>query len=304
LTYVNYGLRARVAQGITLLPAFSLGETGMSTGTGDFAAYRPPVLQDDSFARFAFDPESALPPWALRFAANLDQRTGNRVHPSFRSQVDLYQLTRRSVREYNRIFTDDILKIDNRSTTEVDGISNRDLETMFGRDETGRRAALSLRLFHFGCPAVFMNQGGYDLHSREDQQLPPQIEELSRLLSGFRAALQRMRHPEGGTYWDKTLVVVGSEFGRTTSGSRFNSAGGSDHSSDLATRWMSMPMMGGVINGAGKGGRRIGGTRRDDLRAEGPVFAYRSMMKLLLDLLGCDHSIVFTSNPPIQELFL
>lgn len=307
LTYVNHGLKERVAQaaaqGRTLLPAFSLGEAGMATGAGEFAAFRPPVLDDAGFERFGFDADSALPPWAQRIAGNLDERMRLRVHASYRGSIEAYQLTREATRQYNKIFNDPLLKVSDGSSEEVDGISNRQLETLFGTDGTARRVALALRLFHFGCPAVFLNQGGYDLHSAEDRDLPPRMDELNRLLSGLHLALHRMKHPEGGTYWEKTLVVLGSEFGRTAGGARFNSAGGSDHSSDLATRWMSMPLMGGIIDQAGKGGRRIGQTRREDLKAVGPVFSYRAMLKTLLDLLGCDHGTVFPADHPIQELF-
>jgi uncharacterized protein (DUF1501 family) len=162
---------------------------------------------------------------------------------------------------------------------------------------------LALRLFHFGCPAVFLNQGFYDYHSKESDGLPDELEQANRLVSGLRAALKRMQHPKGGSYWDKTLVVLGSEFGRTTNGSKFNSAGGSDHSSDLATRWMSMPMMGGVIDAAGKGGRSLGQTRASDLKAMGQVYTYRSVLKTMLDLLGADHGTVFPADNPIEDLF-
>jgi uncharacterized protein (DUF1501 family) len=112
-----------------------------------------------------------------------------------------------------------------------------------------------------------------------------------------------MSHPEGGTYWDKTLVVLGSEFGRTTGGNRFNSANGSDHGSDLATRWMSMPFMGGVISAAGKGGKSLGSVRASDLKATGKVYSYRSVLKTMLDMLGADHEGVFPADAPIQDFF-
>ena len=107
----------------------------------------------------------------------------------------------------------------------------------------------------------------------------------------------------GGTFWNHTLVVLGSEFGRTAGGNRFNSARGSDHGGDLATRWMSMPVMGGLVTNSGIGGRTFGYCRRADLVAEGDVYSYRSLMKLLLDLLGCDHAEFFPADAPITDLF-
>jgi hypothetical protein len=308
LTYLNYGLREKVAregaQGRTILPGFSLGEAGMALGAGIYAGYRPPVLDGNGFERFAFDPDSSLPDWAVSIAGNLDSRYRAKLHEGVRSGVEAYQQTREATRAYGRIFRDPILRVQATSTDVVDGISNKDLVTLFGEENAGKEMMLALRLFHFGCPAVFLNQGFYDYHSKENDSLPDEIEKATRLISGLRTALKKMTHPTGGTYWDKTLVVLGSEFGRTTNGSKFNSAGGSDHSSDLATRWMSMPMMGGVIDQAGKGGRRLGETRASDLKAMGQVYTYRSVLKTMMDLLGADLSTVFPADNPIQDLFV
>jgi hypothetical protein len=308
LSFLNYGLRAQVAAadaaGKTLLPAFSLGESGMATGAGIYAAFRPPVLDGEGFERFGTSPEAGLPAWAFKMANAVDERMKGRLHTALAPTVEAYQQTRAAARSYGKIFQDELLRISERSTTVVDGISNRELDTIFGASRDGRRAALALRLFHFGSPAVFLNQGGYDMHSAEEANLPMAMDAANRVISGLIFALQKMTHPAGGTYWDHTLVVLGSEFGRTTGGSRFNSAGGSDHSSDLATRWMSMPMLGGVVNAAGKGGRSLGQTRPADLRAEGQVYSYRAMLKTLLDLLGADHANIFPADRPIEDLFV
>jgi len=307
MSLVNYGVRARVAEaaakGITLLPAFSLGEAGMATGAGAYATYRPPVLEGSGFERFGADPDSSLKPWAARVAQGVDERFRTRLHLPLRSGADTYQQTRKASSDYGKIFRDPILRVSADSDDMVDGISNRQLRTLLGTDTTGLRAALALRLFHFGCPAVFLNQGGYDYHSREDAELPEELDGANRLVSGLRTALQRMEHPEGGTYWDKTLVVLGSEFGRTTGGSRYNSANGSDHGSDLATRWMSMPFMGGVITQAGKGGKSLGSVNGSNLKATGQVYSYRSVLKTMMDLLGADHEGIFPADAPLQDFF-
>ncbi|WNG24321.1 DUF1501 domain-containing protein [Cystobacter fuscus] len=307
LSYVNYGVRARVAEeaakGNTILPAFSLGEAGMATGAGTYATFRPPVLEGSGFQGFGADPSASLPPWAAKVATEVDNRYRSRLHLPLRGGVDTYQQTRKATSDYGKIFRDPMLRVTTDSDEVVDGISNRQLRAIFGTDTTGQRAALALRLFHFGCPAVFLNQGGYDYHSREDAELPDELDGANRLVSGLRTALKMMQHPEGGTYWDKTLVVIGSEFGRTTGGSRFNSANGSDHGSDLATRWMSMPFMGGVISEAGKGGKSLGSVRGADLKATGKVYSYRSVLKTMMDLLGADHEGIFPADAPIQDFF-
>ena len=129
------------------------------------------------------------------------------------------------------------------------------------------------------------------------------IDELNRIISGLRVALKKMKHPSGGTYWDHTLVAFGSEFGRTARGNKFNSAQGSDHAGDLATRWMSMPFMGGPVAKADNGGRVFGETRSKDLKSTGKVYSYRSVLKTMMDALGCDHSEFFTGDQPFDTLF-
>src|SRR5690606_13138196 len=307
LTLLNHGMRERVAQeaaeGRTMLPAFSMGSAGMALGSGVYAAFRPPVLEGNSFDRFG-DPASAIPAWAQRIADNMDQRVHARLHGDHRPIIEAYRGTREATASYGRIFNDPLLKVGDNSSDVVAGISNRGLSALVGNNGPARRAALALRLFHFGCPAVFFDQGGYDYHSGEDRFLPTAMESLNHLISALHAALHRMQHPAGGTYWDHTLVVMGSEFGRSTGNQRFNSAGGSDHGSDNATRWMSMPFMGGIVERAGLGGRSLGETRSSDLQALGEVYSYRSVLKTLMDLLGADHAQAFPADAPIQEFWV
>ena len=110
-----------------------------------------------------------------------------------------------------------------------------------------------------------------------------------------------MEHPTGGSYWDHTIVAVGSEFSRSARGAPFNSARGSDHGGDYATRWMSMPFMGGPI---GARGRQIGRTNPGDLSPEGPVFSYRATWKTLMDALGADSTPFFPADEPFDDLFV
>ncbi len=306
-TMINYGLRARYEQaradGETLLPAFTLDDSGMAVGNGKYAGYRPPVLRGDGFDRFGFDAKSSLPQWAQEMATSQDERFRESLAEVDRVPVDAYMQTREATKQYNEVFNSEVLKIRNGSDEKVDGISNSELEMIFGNSRAGRRVRLALRLFRFGTPAVYLNQGGYDYHSGEQNQLPGTIEDLNRIISGLEIALKTMEHPSGGSYWDHTLVAFGSEFGRTARGSKFNSARGSDHAGDLATRWMSMPFMGGLIDDAGNGGRSFGHTRSADLKSEGKVYSYRSVLKTLMDTLGCDHQEFFPADEPFEDLF-
>ncbi len=303
-TMINYGLRARYEaaseSGDVILPAIIMGNPGMARGVGDYAAYRPPILRGDDLDQFAFGVESVLDPWMRELAQSYDLKFRDSQNLQHYGKVDGYIQSREATQAYADIFNSDILKIRNNSTDLHDGISNRRLEDLIGNDSTARNIRLALRLFHFGCPAVYMDQGGYDLHSNEESALPGRVRSLNRLISAVHQTLHEMQHPDGGTYWDHTVVAFGSEFSRTARGSQFNSARGSDHGGDYATRWMSMPMMGGPIKVLGQ---QLGETRSSDLKALGSVYSYRATMKTFMDMLGCDHSEFFPADDPFEDLF-
>lgn len=302
-TMINYGLRARVQAaaeaGELLLPAFVLGGSGMGRGVGAYAAHRPPVLSGRGFDDFGLE-QSAIPDWATEMVHDTDARYRDRQHALLQPLVQSYMDTREATKAYSEIFNSEALKIRNRSDEPLDGISNAELQAMFGDSRSARDMRLALRLFHYGSPAVYLDQGGYDMHSGEEAGLPRQFDGLNPLISALEAALKRMEHPSGGHYWDHTLVVFGSEFSRTARGRRFNSARGSDHNSDRATRWMSMPFMGGPVTRLGE---QIGATASRDLAPQGQVYSYRSVMKTLMDGLGCDHAEFFPADPPFNDLF-
>jgi hypothetical protein len=296
-TMLNYGLRARyeaaLADENVLLPAIIMGEAGMGRGVGPLAPYRPPVLRGDDLDQFGISLDGVLPPWARALSEAYDGRYKRRQYQSLEPKVESYIQSRAATNAYAEIFSSEALKIGNNSDEVIDGISNRELAQVFGDDGTARNIRLALRLFKFGCPGVYMDQGGYDYHSDEDMNLAGRMLTVNRILSGLEYALKKMQHPEGGSYWDHTLVAFGSEFGRTAGGSRFNSAGGSDHGGDYATRWMSMPVMGGPV---AKKGQVVGATAAAaDLAPSNSndVRSYRATMLTLFDALGCD----FTPDP-------
>lgn len=302
-TMLNYGLRERyeadTAQGIVKLPAVIMGESGMGRGSGEYAAYRPAVLRGDDLDRFASGSTNQLPEWARGMSEGYDSRNRERQNPTHAPVVDAYIRSREATKAYSDIFSSDILKVGERREDEYDGLSNPQLAEVLGDSISGRNAHLALRLFHFGCPAVYIDQGNYDMHSDEEADLPGRMEGFVQLLSGLEWSLKRLQHPEGGTYWDHTIVAVGSEFSRTARGGRFNSARGSDHAGDYATRWMSMPFMGGPIVARG---RRIGGTDPNDLSATGEVYSYRAMWRTMMDFLGSETDVFFPADDPFEAL--
>ena len=303
-TLINYGLRDRFAAvtagGDVAIPAFCLGDAGMARGLGVYAAHRPPVVQSGSLEGFGLSREDRVPTWARDLSKLQDEQLRDRLRGDSRAVVDAYLETRKATVRFAEIFQSPILQTDG-GTDATDGMSNDELMLVFGDSSAGRNIRLALRLFHFGCPAVYIDQGGYDMHSGEEDGLPGRMTEVNQLISGLIYALGKLRHPSGGSYWDHTIVAFGSEFGRTTGGNRFNSARGSDHSSDRATRWMSMPFFGGPV---AQPGAQLGSTRASDLTAEGDVVSYRSIMKSLLDVLGCEHEDLFPADPVWAPLFV
>lgn len=303
-TLINYGLRERflatTAQGEVAMPAFCLGDAGMARGLGAYAAHRPPVVQSGSLEGFGLSQEDRVPSWARSLSRTQDERYRDRLRGDSRAVVDAYLETRKATTRFAEIFQSPILETSGGQDA-IDGMSQDELRLVFGDSSAGRNIRLALRLFHFGCPAVYIDQGGYDMHSGEEDGLPGRMGELNQLISGLVYALGKLRHPAGGTYWDHTIVALGSEFGRTADGNRFNSARGSDHNGDRATRWLSMPLFGGPVASPGA---QLGLTRASDLRADGDVVSYRSIMKSLLDVLGCEHEDIFPADLPYEPLFV
>ena len=301
-TRIQMGLKQRyddaLTEGKLILPSFVMGSAAMARGLGQFAPYRPPVLNGASFEQFSSS-GSAVPDWAQTMVQETDVRMRDRQHPALRDRIDAYIQTREATKRYTEIFASEQLKVDVESDEAFDGISNTELAAIFGQSGESSNVRLALRLFHYGCPAVYLDQGGYDYHSGEEDNLPDALERVNRLISGLCHVLPKMKHPDGGSYWDHTVVAFGSEFSRTAHGGRFNSARGSDHSGDYATRWMSMPFFGGPI----AGGRVVGATtNRDDLSPDGTVYSYRSVLNTLMDGLGCDTLAFFPGDGVVPDL--
>lgn len=300
-TRIQKGLQARYAAALAeeklILPPFVMGSAGMARGLGEFAPHRPPVLSGASFERFASG-DGAPPDWLKGMVNETDARMRDRQHIALRATVDAYIQTRAATEAYSEIFASDALKVNNGSDEIVDGVSNEELEMMFGNSRESNDLRLALRLFHHGCPAVYLDQGGYDNHSNEEENLPTEMERMNRMLSALMTALPKMEHPDGGSYWDHTVIALGSEFSRTARGSRFNSAKGSDHNGDNSTRWMSMPFMGGPV----QGGRIVGASTDSELNADGTVYSYRSVVNTLMDGLGCDESVFFPADECVPDL--
>ena len=105
--------------------------------------------------------------------------------------------------------------------------------------ETGRNGAamgeLAARLLsgEEGARVAMIETGGWDTHANQRPRLTAQLRGLDGLLAALRSGL--------GAEWDRTLVVVATEFGRTA---RPNGTGGTDHGTASAAM-----LLGGAVEG-------------------------------------------------------
>lgn len=161
----------------------------------------------------------------------------------------------------------------------------------------GLSGALAVRFLQYGSPVVAFSLGAFDTHSGElidpSRTLPNQMVQFSRMLAGLEFALKRIADPDtGGSLWDTTVIVAGSEFGRQGGGIQpngFNTGMGSDHS-----REQFFPVMGGPLKQTGQlltdGG--------------GKAFHMNSLWTALLEGMGATSTYLPGDKfPPIPDLF-
>jgi uncharacterized protein (DUF1501 family) len=84
-----------------------------------------------------------------------------------------------------------------------------------------------------GPRIAMIETGGWDTHSGQDGRLARQLKSLDQLLVALRDGL--------GPVWQKTTVIVATEFGRTAAS---NGTGGTDHGTGAAAM-----ILGGDVNG-------------------------------------------------------
>ncbi len=89
-----------------------------------------------------------------------------------------------------------------------------------------------------GTDCAMLEIGGWDTHNNQIGRLDRQLQELDQGLAALRTGL--------GDYWQNTVVIVATEFGRTA---KENGTGGTDHGTGSA-----MFLAGGAV----KGGQVLG----------------------------------------------
>lgn len=277
-------------------------------GSGDFGPYRPIVVDHWSEFIGAGDngAELVARPWSRELGSTLDERFAATRSARHRALVAGLTDSKRQVADFSEIFTNPVLDVTGKPSEAKDGLTNAELLSALVEpgipEDTAYHTALALRFLGFGAPAVAIGIDGWDFHSDELAMFPAKGRELGRTFAALAYLLERMPHPDGGTYWDHSLVVATSEFSRdNTELGGFNSGNGSDHVGSPACRYQALPFMGGVV---GQGGKLFGAT--DFLTAERmpgePVFSSASMLAMCLDVLGIDPAPHFP-DAPLAEVF-
>lgn len=303
------------AQGFSsaVLPPVEIGPSELGLGEGQYGATRPLTL----FAgQGGFSATAGIQTgWHTSLRQRLDERFLAKRSRAYTKRLQAFQLAKHNASLFLTVLQDPRFDILGSPQAGNAGVTNGELIEVLGdhdmRDigdpQAGRSwgadIALALRCFSFGAPIVGVTHDGFDMHDIERDAYGPRAQDLGRQLSGLHFLLKRMPHPDGGTYFDHTVVLTTSEFSRnnTFAETGFNSGNGSDHVADGAdpARNMAIAVMGGPVRA---GGRLIGETD-SALKAQGIVFSTADLMATIFDLLGLDHREHLPGSP-IKELFV
>jgi uncharacterized protein (DUF1501 family) len=142
----------------------------------------------------------------------------------------------------------------------------------YGSGEFARGCLLARRLVERGVRFVQLSLGGWDHHSRINQELKKKCGEIDRPI----AALLKDLRQRG--LLDDTLVIWGGEFGRTPVS---EGGDGRDHNHYGFTMWLA--------GGGVKGGFTHGATDEFGFKATDGKMSVNDLHATILHLLGLDH---------------
>lgn len=132
-----------------------------------------------------------------------------------------------------------------------------------------------------GADLVALSVDGWDTHARQPGQLQTRLTGLDQVVMGLKTGL--------GADWDRTVVVVATEFGRTA---RANGTQGTDHGTGSA-----LLLAGGALKSGGMVGDwpTLADNRLFEGRDLAPTLDVRGVFKgLLRDHMGVDRAALDT----------
>jgi hypothetical protein len=323
LTILSKELASRDVDGQDRLPPVVVGgsgPTGASVyGTADRANARfEPILLNGP-SDFQYPRASAGVPdpgWATSLESQLDDSFVQTRPNALGGRAIEYVLAKQLGLGYGATLAGDALRISYTDTTlgtltNGTPVSNAMLAELFGMPIFGQQAtfamldahwggptALGVRLLQSGAPVVAVGVGGWDLHSGEETTLPRLAGSLGSTIAALYFLFSQLQDDSapGRTWWDTTLIVFTSEFGRDNTADTidapptigFNRVDGSDHHGTPPCRFQALPIMGGGV----PGGRMIGGTDEQVNPIDRP-FASASLLATMAQAMGVDADAYF-----------
>ncbi len=296
-----------------VMPPVEIVPTDMGLGAGIYGERRPlTLLGARSGAASALSVKDG---WHSDLRKGLDEKFLARRSRAYSKRLRNYRIAKQNAGVFSHMLLDPKLDVFGHPEAVDAGVSNAQLIEVLGDHDLadigdpqpgirswGGDVALALRCFSGGSPMCAVTRAIYDMHDIEHDAYAARSEDLVRQLTGLSFLLKQMPHPEGGTYWDKTLVVTLSEFSRnnTFEETGFNSGNGSDHvpTGDGPARNQALAVMGGAVT---QGGKLIGHTDEQMNAVEGTV-DIRSFLATLLDVQGIDGASL-VGKAPVAELF-
>jgi Protein of unknown function (DUF1501) len=257
------------------------------------------------------DDAGGQPAWARALEAGLDGYAIKSRSNQHKQVISRLANGKANVEAFRNVFLDPALKVESEPTGTANGLTNAQLAAILGTSQLGRDTALALRFIGYGSATVVVghsgNQGasvgGWDTHSGEMGAYAAAANELARVIAGLNYALKLMPHPEGGSYWDHTIIGMFTEFGRdNTNADGFNSGGGSDHTGGPGSRYQSWFVTGGLV---AAGGQQFGKTdpMTMELMTDEPVFGTTNYYAMLLALLDIDVEPIWPGVDPVNVIF-
>lgn len=291
------------------LPPFDLGLSNFARGEGDLAGFRPIAIgsANEFTGKSQGAAEAARGVWARSIRDVRDEAFIAKRAPHVKPYLGAVRDAKLQSRNYAAAIRSPALDLLGAPEASLGGVTNQQLLDVLGGNggpdgSWGLDTAFALRLVQMGVPAVSVMRYLYDTHSDEKTLFPIDAGDIGRQLAGLHFLLHRMTNENGDPLWNRTVVIVMSEFSRDNvePATGFNSADGSDHNGSPASRNQCWPIMGGPITARG---RRIGQLDADSLQTVGgPATSVRSVLSTLLDLVGVDYTR-YWSDAPVASLF-